>query len=102
VPAGGDERRVLRARFIAALNPKFLAVDLLLYPGADGVPEAALRASLGCGNPLAVAGLHPGETVLDLGSGGGLDVLLDTRVVRKAGRIWVVVPMAFSARRVCW
>ena len=41
---------------------------------APGVPEAALRVSLGCGNPLAVADLHPGETVLDLGSGGGLDV----------------------------
>jgi hypothetical protein len=39
-------------------------------------PEAALRASLGCGNPMAAAMLEPGETVLDLGSGGGLDVLL--------------------------
>jgi SAM-dependent methyltransferase len=55
------------------------------YPGADGVPEAALRASLGCGNPLAVADLHPGETVLDLGSGGGLDVLLSARRVGPAG-----------------
>jgi SAM-dependent methyltransferase len=55
------------------------------YPGAAGVPEAALRASLGCGNPLAVAHLNPGETVLDLGSGGGLDVLLSARRVGPAG-----------------
>jgi SAM-dependent methyltransferase len=55
------------------------------YPGAAGVPEAALRASLGCGNPLAVADLLPGETVLDLGSGGGLDVLLSARRVAPGG-----------------
>ena len=55
------------------------------YPGTDGIPEPALRASLGCGNPLAVADLHPGETVLDLGSGGGLDVLLSARRVAPGG-----------------
>ena len=55
------------------------------YTDAAGVPEAALRASLGCGNPLAVADLHPGETVLDLGSGGGLDVLLSARRVAPGG-----------------
>jgi SAM-dependent methyltransferase len=55
------------------------------YPDAGDVPEAALRASLGCGNPLAVASLQPGETVLDLGSGGGLDVLLSARRVGPAG-----------------
>jgi len=54
------------------------------YPGADA-PERALRASLGCGNPLAVADLQPGETVLDLGSGGGLDVLLSARRVGPEG-----------------
>lgn len=54
------------------------------YPAADA-PDAALRASLGCGNPLAVADLRPGETVLDLGSGGGLDVLLSARRVGPAG-----------------
>jgi SAM-dependent methyltransferase len=54
------------------------------YPAA-GVPEAALRASLGCGNPLAVARLRPGQTVLDLGSGGGLDVLLSARKVAPGG-----------------
>jgi arsenite methyltransferase len=55
------------------------------YPVGEDVPEAALRASLGCGNPLAVADLHPGETVLDLGSGGGLDVLLSARRVTPGG-----------------
>ena len=55
------------------------------YTRADGAPEDALRASLGCGNPLAVAGLHPGQTVLDLGSGGGLDVLLSARRVTPGG-----------------
>ncbi len=56
------------------------------YPvGTEGVPDAALRASLGCGNPLAVADLRPGEIVLDLGSGGGLDVLLSARRVAPGG-----------------
>ena len=55
------------------------------YPDGTPVPEAALRASLGCGNPLAVASIQPGETVLDLGSGGGLDVLLSARRVGPGG-----------------
>jgi arsenite methyltransferase len=55
------------------------------YPATADAPDAALRASLGCGNPLAVADLRPGETVLDLGSGGGLDVLLSARRVGPAG-----------------
>ena len=59
------------------------------YGDAAGpLPEAALRASLGCGNPVAVAALEPGETVLDLGSGGGLDVLLSARRVGPAGRAY--------------
>jgi SAM-dependent methyltransferase len=55
------------------------------YPDAVGAPETALRASLGCGNPVAVASLNAGETVLDLGSGGGLDVLLSAQRVGQAG-----------------
>jgi L-amino acid N-acyltransferase YncA/precorrin-6B methylase 2 len=58
------------------------------YGDATGVPEAALRASLGCGNPLAVASLSPGEIVLDLGSGGGLDVLLSARQVGPSGHVY--------------
>jgi arsenite methyltransferase len=50
------------------------------------LPEAALRASLGCGNPTMLANLQPGETVLDLGSGGGIDVLLSARRVGPAGK----------------
>src|SRR5215471_19148666 len=51
----------------------------------DGLPEEAVLASLGCGNPLAVADLHEGEKVLDLGSGGGIDVLLSARRVGPPG-----------------
>jgi SAM-dependent methyltransferase len=49
------------------------------------LPEAAVLASLGCGNPIAIAELHTGETVLDLGSGGGIDVLLSAKRVGPAG-----------------
>jgi ubiquinone/menaquinone biosynthesis C-methylase UbiE len=53
---------------------------------ADGAPEVALGASLGCGVPTAVADLHEGETVLDLGSGAGADVLISARRVGPSGR----------------
>ncbi|MCA1572833.1 MAG: arsenite methyltransferase [Chloroflexi bacterium] len=52
----------------------------------EGLPDAAVLASLGCGNPTAVADLHPGERVLDLGSGGGIDVLLSAKRVGPTGR----------------
>ena len=52
----------------------------------EQLPAEALEASLGCGNPVAVAELHEGETVLDLGSGGGIDVLLSARRVGPAGK----------------
>ncbi len=52
------------------------------------LPEAAVLASLGCGNPTALAELNPGETVLDLGSGGGIDVLLSARRVGPAGKVF--------------
>jgi SAM-dependent methyltransferase len=54
----------------------------------EQVPGTATLASLGCGNPTAVAELHEGETVLDLGSGGGLDVLLSARRVGKHGLVY--------------
>jgi arsenite methyltransferase len=54
----------------------------------SAVPEAALRASLGCGNPTALAHLQTGETVLDLGSGGGIDVLLSARRVGPTGKAY--------------
>src|SRR6476469_7438297 len=49
------------------------------------LPDAAVLASLGCGNPTAVADLHEGETVLDLGSGGGIDVILSAKRVSPSG-----------------
>jgi arsenite methyltransferase len=56
----------------------------------DGLPEEAVLASLGCGNPLAVADLREGERVLDLGSGGGIDVLLSARRVGPSGYVYGV------------
>src|SRR5277367_1595642 len=50
------------------------------------IPEEAMLASLGCGNPTALAKLNPGETVLDLGSGGGIDVLLSAKRVGPTGK----------------
>jgi len=60
----------------------------ILYDAADRalLPNAAVLASLGCGNPTAVAELRPGERVLDLGSGGGIDVILSARRVGPTGR----------------
>ena len=54
----------------------------------DGIPAEALLASLGCGNPTALAELREGETVLDLGSGGGIDVLLSARRVGRTGKAY--------------
>jgi SAM-dependent methyltransferase len=59
--------------------------DLYAADEAALVPEDALKASLGCGNPTALAELKPGETVLDMGSGGGIDVLLSARRVGPTG-----------------
>ncbi len=61
-----------------------------LYSQEEGatIPETALLASLGCGNPTALAKLNPGETVLDLGSGGGIDVLLSARRVGPTGKAY--------------
>ena len=62
--------------------------DLYTADEVDGLPDKALLASLGCGNPTALAELHPGETVLDLGSGGGIDVLLSARRVGPTGKAY--------------
>jgi SAM-dependent methyltransferase len=62
----------------------------LLYKGQNlsDLPIEAVNASLGCGNPLVLAGLKEGETVLDLGSGGGIDVLLASRYVGGTGKVY--------------
>ena len=61
-----------------------------LYSDADtvGLPSDAVKASLGCGNPTALIELEPGQTVLDLGSGGGIDVLLSAKRVGPAGKAY--------------
>jgi SAM-dependent methyltransferase len=88
-------REQVRQRYAAAatevqtggggeVEPTFGAA--LYSAGEQGeLPVQAVAASLGCGNPLAVAELHPGERVLDLGSGGGIDVLLSARQVGASG-----------------
>lgn len=65
-----------------------ITADLYDATQIAGIPEQALVASLGCGNPTALAELRPGEEVLDLGSGGGIDVLLSARRVGPAGRAY--------------
>jgi SAM-dependent methyltransferase len=65
-----------------------VTANLYAEAEAAGLPEAALSASLGCGNPTALAALAPGETVLDLGSGGGIDVLLSARRVGPTGKAY--------------
>ena len=64
--------------------------EALLYKGQNlkELPIEAINASLGCGNPLVLAGLKEGETVLDLGSGGGIDVLLASRYVGNTGKVY--------------
>src|SRR5258708_7815794 len=62
--------------------------NLYLRDETAGLPAAAVAASLGCGNPTALAELKPGETVLDLGSGGGIDVLLSARRVGPTGKAY--------------
>ena len=62
--------------------------ELYALDERDGLPNRAVLASLGCGNPTAVAALHEGETVLDLGSGGGIDLLLSARRVGPSGKAY--------------
>ncbi|SFR03173.1 Methyltransferase domain-containing protein [Lentzea waywayandensis] len=98
-------RETVRARYAAAATavveggggccgPQTAEIDetfgATLYPAAqrDELPAAAVAASLGCGNPVAVAELREGERVLDLGSGGGIDVLLSARRVGATGKAY--------------
>jgi ubiquinone/menaquinone biosynthesis C-methylase UbiE len=67
-------------------SPDLVTSNLYDEAEAGTVPAEALLASLGCGNPTALAALNPGETVLDLGSGGGIDVLLSAKRVGPTGR----------------
>ncbi|MET0395262.1 MAG: arsenite methyltransferase [Longimicrobiaceae bacterium] len=84
VAAGGGSSCCGGAAFNGSCDP----ITSNLYDDAQtaGLPEQAVLASLGCGNPTALAQLNEGETVLDLGSGGGIDVLLSARRVGPTGR----------------
>jgi arsenite methyltransferase len=69
-------------------NQPGVAAEFYSTDERDALPETAVLASLGCGNPTAVAELREGETVLDLGSGGGIDVLLSAKRVGPAGKAY--------------
>ena len=71
-------RRVAIPDSAAAIQ---ITTNLYSAGQTGSIPEKAVRASLGCGNPTALIDLRPGETVLDLGSGGGIDVLLSAKRV---------------------
>lgn len=74
------------AAFNGTTDP--ITSNLYVTGETDELPEAAVLASLGCGNPTALAQLRPGEVVLDLGSGGGIDVLLSARRVGPTGKAY--------------
>jgi SAM-dependent methyltransferase len=78
--------QVLNQNEAACCGEEGIGAELYSALERDELPDAAVLASLGCGNPTAVADLHPGERVLDLGSGGGIDVLLSARRVGPTGR----------------
>ena len=69
-----------------AVDP--ITANLYDLQQTSGLPAEAVLASLGCGNPTALAALHPGEVVLDLGSGGGIDVLLSAKRVGPTGKAY--------------
>src|SRR3954447_26450891 len=71
---------------VGSVDP--ITSDLYDVGQKGALPEDAVKASLGCGNPTALAQLNPGETVLDLGSGGGIDVLLSARRVGPTGKAY--------------
>jgi len=90
---GSIARGVKEAGKTACCDPALRCCDPItkdLYGNAekDALPEKAVLASLGCGNPTALIDLKPGETVLDLGSGGGIDVLLSAHRVGPTGKAY--------------
>jgi arsenite methyltransferase len=81
----GDAARTAACGQAACCGPEDSTFGVGNYDDLGDLPQAAALASIGCGNPTAVADLHDGETVLDLGSGGGIDVLLSAKRVGPAG-----------------
>ena len=84
--AAGQANGCCGASALEGCDP--ITSDLYDQAQAGEVPEKAMQASLGCGNPTALAELKPGETVLDLGSGGGIDVLLSAKRVGPLGKAY--------------
>ena len=90
---GAAARQVRESGSVACCDPGLSCCDPIttnLYDEAQksGLPASAVLASLGCGNPTALIELKPGETVLDLGSGGGIDVLLSAKRVGATGKAY--------------
>jgi arsenite methyltransferase len=90
---GAAARQVRESGAAACCDPGLRCCDPIttnLYDEAEksGLPASAVLASLGCGNPTALIELKPGETVLDLGSGGGIDVLLSAKRVGPTGKAY--------------
>jgi SAM-dependent methyltransferase len=87
---GSAEARPSECGCSTAANPCCDPISGNLYATSEvaGLPDDAVAASLGCGNPTALAELHAGETVLDLGSGGGIDVLLSAKRVGPTGKAY--------------
>src|SRR6266542_3143250 len=77
-----------RAPSASGLSCDPITSNLYAEHETSALPETAVLASLGCGNPTALAKLEPGQVVLDLGSGGGIDVLLSARRVGPAGKAY--------------
>ena len=84
----GVEDYLLKTRCSACGSADPITSNLYDAAQAGQIPEEAMLASLGCGNPTALAKLNAGETVLDLGSGGGIDVLLSARRVGPTGKAY--------------
>lgn len=98
-PAADEIRTAVRERYSRAAKTSsccgpvgdssgLIGRDLYSTEEAEVMPDGALVASLGCGNPTMLADLQPGEVVLDLGSGGGIDVLLSARRVGPTGQVY--------------
>src|SRR5580693_1893674 len=79
-------KEVVKGKYGQAALP--ITSNLYEAQQTNQIPEEALLASLGCGNPTALAKLNPGEVVLDLGSGGGIDVLLSAKRVGPTGKAY--------------
>ena len=81
-------RQVYRVATTAKSGSEGISANLYAADETKCLPQDAVAASLGCGNPTALAELKEGETVLDLGSGGGIDVLLSSRRVGPTGKAY--------------